>query len=410
MLDWLLHFAALAATKTYTLPPDKLAKAVAYAAARNRLHFIDAAYGVILLVILLSLRVAPRFRDWAELMSRRRIVQAYVVAPLILIAVDVLSLPLSLYGHHLSLEYEQSVQGWGSWFWDWTKGEMIGVLLTGALLWILYAVIRCSPRRWWFYFWLAAFPIVLFFQFITPVLIEPLFFRFEPLQARQPALVAEIQRVVARGGLKIPADRMYEMNASEKLNSLNAYVAGIGASKRVVVWDTTIRKMTTPQILFVFGHEMGHYVLGHMWLLIASTCATLLIMLFLGFHAMHWALARWGGRWAIRGIDDWASLPVLLLAVAVFGFFAEPLQSSFSRMLEHQADVYGLEVVHGIVPDSQQAAAEAFQILGEVGLSDPNPSPFIKFWLYDHPPVSDRVRFSSEYDPWGKGEQPRYVK
>ncbi len=158
--------------------------------------------------------------------------------------------------------------------------------------------------------------------------------------------------MVARGGLEIPVNRMYEMNASEKLNSLNAYVAGIGASKRVVVWDTTIRKMTTPQILFVFGHEMGHYVLGHMWLLIASTCATLLIMLFLGFHAMHWALARWGGRWAIRGIDDWASLPVLLLAVAVFGFFAEPLQSSFSRMLEHQADVYGLEVVHGIVPDS----------------------------------------------------------
>ncbi len=410
MLDSLLQFASLAATKTYTLPPDKLAKAVAYAAARNRLHFIDAEYGVALLVALLSLKVAPRFRDWAERVSRRRIVQAYIVAPLILLAVDVLSLPLSLYGHHLSLEYEQSVQGWGSWFWDWTKGELIGVLLTGVLLWILYAVIRRSPTSWWFYFWLAALPIVLFFQFITPVLIEPLFFRFEPLQAKQPTLVAEIQKVVARGGLEIPVKRMYEMNASEKLNSLNAYVAGIGASKRVVVWDTTIRKMTTPEILFVFGHEMGHYVLGHMWLLIASTCFTLLIMLFLGFHAMHWALARWGGRWAIRGIDDWASLPVLLLAVAVFGFFAEPIQSSFSRMLEHQADVYGLEVVHGIVPDSQQAAAEAFQILGEVGLSDPNPSPFIKFWLYDHPPVSERVRFSSEYDPWGKGEQPQYVK
>jgi Zn-dependent protease with chaperone function len=402
--------AALAATKTYTLPPDKLAKAVAYAAARNRLHFLDAAYGAALLIGLLAVRAAPRFRDWAERASRLRIVQAYIVAPLMLVAIDGLSLPLSLYGHHLSLEYEQSVQGWGSWFWDWTKNELVGVVLTGVLLWLLYGVIRRSPRRWWFYFWLASIPIVVFFLFITPVLIEPLFFRFEPLQAKQPELVAEIRKVVARGGLDIPVGRMYEMNASEKLNSLNAYVTGLGASKRVVVWDTTIRKMTTPEILFVFGHEMGHYVLGHMWILMVTTCGTLLVFLFLGYHATKWALAHWGQGWGIRGMDDWASLPVLLLAVAVFAFFAEPLENSFSRLVEHDADIYGLEVIHGLVPDSAEVAAEAFQILGEVSLSDPNPSPFIRFWLYDHPPVADRVRFAAEYDPWGRGEPAKYVK
>jgi Zn-dependent protease with chaperone function len=125
---------------------------------------------------------------------------------------------------------------------------------------------------------------------------------------------------------------------------------------------------------------------------------------------MRGTLARWGRRWRIRGMDDWASLPVLLLAVSVFGFFAEPLQNSISRMLEHNADVYGLEAIHGLVPDSSQVAAESFQILGEVSLSDPNPSPFIKFWLYDHPAVSDRVRFAAEYDPWGRGQPARYVK
>ena len=402
--------AALAAAKTYTLPPDKLAKAVAYAAARNSLHFMAAAYGIALLIGFLMVRLVPRFRDWAERASRRRIVQAYIVAPLVLIATDALSLPISLYGHHLSLEYEQSVQGWGSWFWDWTKGELIGVVFTGVLLWILYGVIRRSPRRWWFYFWLAAIPIVLFLMFLTPVLIEPLFFRFEPLEATQPALVAQIEKVVARGGLAIAPDRMYLMHASEKLNSLNAYVTGIGASKRVVVWDTTLRKMSTPEVLFVFGHEMGHYMLGHVWLLIASICGTLLVFLWLGYHTMHWALARWGKRWDIRGMDDWASLPVLLLAVSVFGFFAEPLQNSFSRVLEHNADIYGLEAIHGVVANSPEAAADAFQILGEVGLDDPHPSPFIRFWLYDHPTVADRVRFAADYDPWDKGQPPKYVK
>ena len=386
-------------TQTYTLAPDKLAKAVAYAAARNRLHFAAAAYGIALLIGLLSLRVAPRFRDWAERLSRHLILQSLVLGALLSLVVDGLSLPVSLWGHHLSLEYEQSVQGWGSWLWDWSKGEAIGAVMAGAGLWILYALIRRSPRRWWFYGWLVSLPILLFLQFVIPLAIDPLFFRFEPLEPRHPELAAQIERVVARGRLDIPAGRMYEMNASTKLNSLNAYVTGLGASKRVVVWDTTIRRMTTPQILFVFGHEMGHYVLGHTWILLSAACFGLLIFLFVGFHAMRRALGRWGPRWRIRGMDDLASVLVLMLTASILGFLAEPVENSFSRMLEHRADVYGLEAIHGIVADSSQTAAQAFQIMGEIGLSDPNPSPFIQFWLYDHPSISDRVRFAAEYVP-----------
>ncbi len=414
--------ALLLAARTYTLPPDKLAKAIEYAAARNRLHFIAVAYGILVLIAVLAWRLAPRLRNLAESATHRRILQAYIFAPLLLLVIDALELPLGLYGHHLSLKYEQSIQGWGSWFWDWTKAEILTYALAGIAIWVLYGAMRRSPRRWWFYFWLAAVPTVVFLMFIEPIAVEPLFFKFEPLAARQPALVAAIQKVTARGGLEIPPSRMFEMKASEKLKLLNAYVTGIGASKRVVVWDNTIEKMNTGQTLFVFGHEMGHYVLGHVWIGIAAALLGILIFLYLAHHAMRWAL--WGrmascapignrrklARWGIRDVSDWASLPVLLLTLAVFGFLSEPVSSSFSRVLEHNADIYGLEVIHGIVPNSSEEAAEAFQILGEVSLDDPNPSPFIEFWLYDHPSISERVRFASEYDPWANGQPPKYVR
>jgi STE24 endopeptidase len=401
--------ALLLAARSYTLPPDKLSKAIAYATARNRLHFIAVAYGILVLLALLYWRAAPRLRNFAESATRRRILQAYLFAPLLLLAIDALELPLFLYGHHLALQFEQSIQGWGSWLWDWTKGELLLFALAGIGVWVLYGAMRRSPRRWWFYFWLAAVPMVVFLMFIEPLVIEPLFFKFEPLAVKQPALVAAIEKVVARGGLTIPADRMFEMNASEKLKSLNAYVTGIGASKRVVVWDNTIEKMSTGQILFVFGHEMGHYVLGHVWIGIGAALLGILVFLFLAYHFMRRALQRFGARWEVRGVSDWASLPVLMLALAVFGFFSEPVSSSFSRMLEHRADIYGLEVIHGIVPNSSEEAAQAFQILGEVSLDDPNPSPFIEFWLYDHPSIGERVRFASDYDPWGAGQPPEYV-
>jgi len=400
----------LLAVKTYTLPPDKLAKAIEYAAARNRLHFIAAACGILVLVALLAWHVAPRLRNLAESATSRRILQAYIFAPLLLLIIDAIELPIGLYAHHLSREFAQSIQSWPSWFWDWTKGELLEFALAGIAAWVLYGVMRRSPRRWWFYFWLASIPMVIFLMFIEPVAIEPLFFRIEPLARQNPELVAAIEKVTARGGLQIPPDHMFEMIASEKLNSLNAYVTGIGASKRVVVWDNTIHKMDTGEILFVFGHEMGHYVLNHVWIGMAAALAGILLFLFLAYHAMVWALARWAGRWQIHNMTDWASMPVLLLALVIFGFLSEPVSNSFSRMLEHNADIYGLEVIHGIVPDSLDKAAAAFQILGEVSLDDPNPSPFIEFWLYDHPSISERVRFASAYDPWAPGRQPKYVR
>jgi STE24 endopeptidase len=396
--------------KNYTLPPEKRAKAIEYARARNELYFIGAGYGMLVLAGVLATRLAPRFRDWTERLTRRRVLQAYVFTALLLLTIDMLSLPIGMRYHRLALRYEQSIQGWGSWFWDWTKGELIQFAIAGILVWGLYGIIRRSPRRWWLYGWLAGIPVIILGEFLDPLIIQPLFYRFEPLAATQPALASQIQKVVARGGLEIPPSRMFIMNASEKLTSINAYVAGVGASKRVVVWDNTIRKLSPGQTLFVFGHEMGHYVLGHVWIGILFSCAGLFVGLLIIYFAIHWMLQRWGARWSIRGVDDWASLPALMLVAAVLGFLSDPLVNSLIRIHEHNADIYGLEVIHGIVPNSEQAAAQSFQILGETSLSDPDPSPFIEFWLYSHPTIAERVRFAAEYDPWGKGQAPRYLR
>lgn len=394
----------------YTLPPERYEKAVKYARARYRLYFGGVAYGLLALLIVITLQWGAKFREAAERISPRRFVQALAFTPLLVLTLAILQLPLDLYGHSLALQYDQSVQGWASWFWDWTKEQLILIAIAVPLVWLLYGIIRRSPILWWFYFWLASLPIIVFVLFITPVIIDPIFFKFTPLDSTHPALVTEIERVAQRGGLTIPRDRMFEMNAREKLNSVNAYVTGVGASKRVVVWDTTIEKMTVPQTLFVFGHEMGHYVLGHIPKTIAFVAVVLLVFLYLGYVLLERALGRWGQRWQIRGVDDWASLPVLMALLAVFSFIASPVFSTYSRYQEHEADVYGLEVVHGIIPDSQQVAAESFQVLGEINLSDPNPGPFIKVWLYDHPPISERVVFAHEYDPWSKGQSPQFVK
>lgn len=397
------------APATYTLTPEKREQAIAYARARYRLHFAAFAWSCVVLLAIIAWRLGPRFRDRAEAASRRRFVQAAVFVPLVLVTQSVLELPTAAYGHHLARFYGQSIQGWGSWLWDQAKGLLVGLVIAIPLVWLLYAILRRSPRRWWLWFWLALLPILVFLIFVAPLAIDPLFFRFDPLAPAHPELAHAIEQVTVRVGEPIPPERMFAMNASTKYTSINAYVTGLGASKRVVVWDTTIAKATVPQTLYVFGHEMGHYVLGHVPKTIAFLWALLFVILAVGAWVVGRVFRR-SGRWGIRGLSDWASLPVLILGVTVAGELAMPIVNGYSRAQEHAADVFGLEAIHGLVPDSPRAAAEAFQILGETNLSDPDPGPFITLWLYSHPPLADRLRFAAEYDPWGKGMPPRYVK
>ncbi len=394
----------------YRLTPEKLAEAEALYHTRVSMLVVGTLYGLIVPLVVLMFGISAHFRDWAERVSRRRFVQAIVFAPLLLLTIDVLSLPLSIYGEHLARSYGLSVQSWGSWLWDWTKGEIIGTIIATLLVWGLYAILRRSPKRWWLYCWLASIPVVLLVVLIQPIFIAPLFNKFEPLQSTQPQLVVALEKVMHRGGISIDRSRMFEMQASAKVTTYNAYVTGIGASKRVVVWDNTARDLTVPETMFVFGHEQGHYALHHMWIRIAASIVGLLFSLYFAHRLIDRVLRRWGQGWGVRELADWASLPALLLLFAVFSLFTQPISSAFSRYLEHQADIYGLEVIHGLVPDSPQVAAHAFQKLGEKALAYPRPNPLYVFWAFSHPPIADRIRFALTYQPWDHKQPSHYIR
>ena len=397
-------------TEQYTLAEDRYEKAVAYSRAGYTLYFVSYLISVLVLILILWTGAAAKFRDIAERVSGKRWVQGLIFVPLLFVTCDIFDLPVRFYWHALSLRYEQSVQHWGSWFWDWAKEELVATAFALILVLILYGVMRRSPRRWWLYFWIAALPILLGFIFVGPWVIDPLFHSFEPLDKEHPQLVASIEKLTQHAGVPIPRDRIFLMRASEKTNELNAYVTGLGASKRVVVWDTTIQKTAQDETLFIIGHELGHYVLGHVWKGFLFGAIGLLAALYLVFRGLHWVLGCWGKDWKLYGPEDWGALAAFLLLFQITMFLATPVVNGISRMQEHASDVYGLEVIHGIVPHSEEVAAHAFQILGEVDLADPNPSRFITFWLYSHPPLAERLVFAHSYDPWSKGQPPKYVK
>ena len=280
----------------YAPPPGEFARAKAYSNANYRHIFIGALYGFLVLLVILKWRVAPSFRDLAERVSPRRFVQLIIFAPLILLTIAALGIPSDIWDQSLSRAAGLSVQAWGPWLRDWILNQVLTLIVGTLLVGILYGVIRRSLRRWWFYFWLASIPVLLAVFFLKPTVIDPLFYTFKPLQTEQPVLLSEMQKVVHRGGMEIASDRMFVMNASSKETDLNAYVTGFGASKRVVVWDNTIANATVPETLFVFGHEMGHYVLLHIPKEIAIYSAILLLLLYLGYRLASAMLTRWGAQ------------------------------------------------------------------------------------------------------------------
>ena len=398
------------ASVVYAPPPEQYARAKAYSHTHYRHFFINTFYGFLLLLVILRWRFAPAFRNLAESVSPRRSVQLIIFAPLILLTLAVLGIPSDIWDQSLFRAYGLSVQAWGPWLRDWILNQFLTLIAGTILIAILYAVIRRSPKRWWFYFWLASIPVLLAIFFIQPLVIDPLFFTFKPLATVQPVLLSEMQKVVQRGGMEIPDNRMFVMNASSKETGLNAYVTGFGASKRVVVWDNTIAKATVPETLFVFRHEMGHYVLVHIPKEISIDGVILLFLLYLGYRLSNGMLARWGAQWGIRDVTDWASLLVLLFVITLLAFLATPAFNAVSRHFEHEADRYGLEVIHGIVANPNQVAVRYFQKSGEMNLADPDPSTFDKIWFFDHPTRPERVHFVATYDPWSKGKSPMYVK
>ena len=395
--------------QAYSLPPDKLAKAIALSRIRNILDIAGSIWGLVFLWLLLATRFAAGLAGWAERMLSRRWMQGLLFFAAYLIIGTLAGLPFDIVGHHYGRSYGISVQGWGSWMGDQAKALGLTILIGAPVLLLFNWIVRRWPRRYWLGLWVATIPLLILGIFVSPLL-EPIFNKFEPLSKNNAALVTDLEKVVARTGTNIPPDRMFLMKASVKTNGLNAYVTGLGATKRVVVWDTTAGRVPNDEVLFIFGHESGHYVLHHIPKMLAGMIFALFFVYWGCAAFAGWMANRFGYAWHLGGLGgDENTLAsrqgflVLLLAISVVSFLLTPASNAFSRHFEHQADVYGQEAVHGIVADPQKTAVAAFNALGEAWLEDPNPSPFIEFWEYNHPSVQTRADFALHYDPWANG-------
>jgi STE24 endopeptidase len=394
---------------TFELPPDRYEQAVEFHRRMNVLHFAGVAWELLALALMLRLRLAARVRDRIADWRRGRLVQGAAVIIVVFAAMWLWSLPVLAYRHHVVVEYGLSIQRWGPWFADWIKaGLLTGI--PGALIVLGFFGLARRSRQWWLSAWGLAVGVTIVATYLVPLFFDPLFFDFRPLAQTRPDLVQRIEAVVARAGMHVPPDRIYEMNASVKTPAVNAYMTGFGSTKRIVVWDTTIRALTAPEIQTVFAHELGHYALHHIPISIAISAAGLLIGFWLLNRILQLLIARRGAEWRIRGLDDYAALPLALLIASLGGFFSEPLVNSYSRWREHQADIYELEAMHGLVPDAGRNSAKVTLTMARIDLDNPAPGAFVRFWLYDHPPAAERIQFAQRYDPWAPGRSPKYVK
>ncbi|MGB7137270.1 MAG: M48 family metalloprotease [Acidobacteriaceae bacterium] len=390
------------------LTPDQLLKAIALSHWRTALYFGGTAWTIVALDALVQMRAGAAIARVGERISGKKWAQGLAVAPLWLLILTAIGVPLAVLGHHVSLEYGLSVEPWAAWWGDFGKSATLTVVVGTLVLGVLYALMRQAPRRWWLWFWVFTVPVVVLGTFLEPLVIDPLFNHFTPLAQSDPSLVEQLERVAERGGLTIPPDRIYLMDASRKVTGPNAYVTGIGASKRIVVWDTTLQVESPNEILFTYGHEQGHYVLHHIPKGIAFSAVVIFVFYWIGFRLLRWLVHGHGARWSIESVDGWSSLGLVLLLLTVLSFLAEPVGNAFSRHIEHQADVYGQEVIHGLVPDAQSAAVSSFCADARVWLDDPNPNPFVVFWTYSHPTTEQRAEFAAHYNPWLPGREPRY--
>jgi Zn-dependent protease with chaperone function len=394
--------------QAYSLPPDKLAQAIALNKIRVALEIAGSIWGLIVLWALIASRAAARLEAWTQQKTSRRWVQGLAFFAIVIAFLTLAAIPLDVIGHAASLHYRISVQRWPAWLGDQAKGLEVSLGIGAPILLFLNWIVRVSPRRYWLWGWLISIPLTLAGVFLAPLVLDPIFNKFEPLQKTHPALVVKLEQVVARTGTQIPPERMFLMKASEKSNGINAYVTGIGSSKRFVMWDTTTDRMPDDEIMAIFGHESGHYMLNHIVKGLVLSMLGLFFVFWICACLAEWLVRRFGERWHIDSIASRAGFLTLLFALSIAEFASTPIDNAISRHFEHEADVYGQEAIHGLVPNDRQTAVSTFNHLGEAWLEVPNPNAFIEFWSYSHPSTQHRAQFAEHYDPWANGGHGRF--
>jgi STE24 endopeptidase len=387
-------------TESQVVVPEPSQLALQYYRSGNMLWAIGTAVGLIVPALLLFSGASGRLRNLAYRIGRRWFTSLLLYTVLFILTYAVLTLPLAYYeGYVRQHAYGLSNQSLDKWLSDWLKGVAVSAVGLALVLWIPYLLLRRSPRRWWLYAGLATAPIAAFVLVVSPIWVDPLFNDFGRMQDR--ALEARILTLAERAG--IAGSRVYQVRKSVDTKTVNAYVTGIGSSKRIVLWDTMLAKLNPDEIVFVMAHEMGHFVLHHTLAIILG--ATLLVTgsLYLVHRVAGTLIARFGSRFGFDRLSDIASFPLLLLLGTLVALITTPLALAFSRHQEHEADRFALELTR-----NNHAAATTFVRLQQENLSVPRPGPFFKLWRGSHPSLGDRVDFANRYRPWETGGPLRY--
>jgi Zn-dependent protease with chaperone function len=361
----------------------------------DTLAFVGTAWSLGVLLLLLATGLSARMRDAAARLAPKPFVLAMLYIALLTLATTLLELPLVYYADYMvPHQFDLSDQSLGSWLADLGKGLAVNLVLSSIVGGLALLFMR-HIRRWWLVFWAATVPLIILFVVVQPIILDPIFNKFEPLQDQ--VLRQKLLDLASRAGIE--GGRVYQVNKSKQTKTMNAYVNGIGPTNRIVMWDTLLQKMTHDEVLAVMGHEMGHYVMQHIWKSLAFFLAISFFVFWLAQRLYDWGLRKWGPRWGTTTSGEPASLPWFLFVISAIFFLLSPVLAAYSRHQEHAADMFSLEVTH-----LNEPFATAFVKMAEDSKREPKPHPFIKFWFYSHPPIAERIPFALAYKPWEKGE------
>jgi len=295
-----------------------------------------------------------------------------------------LNLPLSYYsGYILPHRFGQSNQDLRGWILDQVKGILVGAVLGGILLEIIYAVLRAFPDTWWL--WAAGLMLIfsVLLANLAPVLLMPLFNKFVPLGAEHQDLIDRLVRLSERAGTKVRG--VYTYDLSRRTKSANAALTGLGATRRIILGDTLLAEFTPAEIETVLAHELGHHVNKDIPLSIAFETVSTVVGLWLASLALNWGASAFG----LAGAADIAALPVFLLAMGLFGLVTMPLTNGFTRWRESLADRYALDSTR-----DPAAFASAMTRLANQNLAELDPEPWVEFLLYSHPALGKRIKMA----------------
>ncbi|MBH9966456.1 M48 family metallopeptidase [Rossellomorea oryzaecorticis] len=356
---------------------------------KNLLFFLSTPYEWLFYFLILILGVSRGFEKWARGTAKNRFIQTAVYLFWLSLASFIAIFPLQFISYKISRTYNISTQNFSMWMKDELTDFWVNYLIMFIIVSVLYGLMKKFKNRWWLAAWALSVPFTIFMMFIQPVVIDPLYNDFYPLKDK--ALEQKILTLADKA--EIPADHVFEVDMSEKTNSLNAYVNGVGSNSRIVLWDTTLEQLTDKEILFVMAHEMAHYVEKHIYIGIAIYLVLSFFGLFLASKLMRGIVANYKDDIKVSSVSSLSSLPLFLLLTSMLMFAVSPFSNWISRYQETRADRYAIEMT-----DDKQAAITSFQKLSKVGLSQVNPPILVKIFRYGHPTMMERLIMLEQYE------------